>query len=146
MSRDLMLILGIIVVFPVFFAGVWLFVAMILSAAGGWGKLAARYPAPPEPAGEAYPHSSATLRRWGLPVNYNHVLLVHVGHEGIGLATHWAFRFRHPPLLIPWQAIRECRRFSFLFYSGAELHLAEPPIRINIGGQAGAAILARCGL
>jgi hypothetical protein len=144
MSRDLMLILGILVVFPIFFVGLWLFVVTILSAVGGWAALAGRYPALAEPSGEAYRNSSGSLWRAPLPVNYNYILLVHVGDDGIGLATHWPFRHRHPPLLIPWQAIAECRRFSFLFMSGADLRLHDPRLRITIGGRAGAAILERC--
>ncbi|HEX2076673.1 MAG TPA: hypothetical protein VHG08_03160 [Longimicrobium sp.] len=144
MPRDLLLVLAILVLFPIFFVGLWLFVATILSAAGGWGTLAARYPAPPGAVGQAYGNSSGFLRRWGLPVNYNYILLVRVGESGIGLETHFPFRFKHPPLFIPWQAVRECRRFSLLFFSGAEIRLHESDVRIAIIGRAGSAILEQC--
>lgn len=143
MSRDLLLILGILVVFPIFFIGLWLLVAAIVSAVGGWGELAERYPAPPTAEGTVYPSNSGVLQRRFLPVNYNFILTVRVGDAGVGLETNSLFRYKHPPLLIPWQAIRDCRRFSFLFYSGALLRVEEPSVRIAIGGRAGAVILER---
>jgi hypothetical protein len=143
MSRDLLLILGILVVFPIFFFMLWRGVATILSVVGGWGKLAERYPAPPQPEGRAYPSNSGVLQYWFLPVNYNFILTVRVGDAGVGLETNPLFRYGHPPLLIPWQAVRECRRFSLLFYSGALLRLHDSGVRIFIGGRAGAAILER---
>jgi hypothetical protein len=143
MSRDLLLILGILVAFPIFFFVLWRFVAAILSAAGGWGALAERYPAPPTPEGKAYPSNSGFLQRWFLPVNYNFILTVRVGDSGVGLETNPLFRFNHPPLLIPWHAVRECRRFSFLFFTGAHFRVAEPGVRIAISGPAGEAILER---
>lgn len=144
MSRDLMLILGIIVVFPIFFFVLWRGVAAILSVVGGWGKLAERYPAPPKQEGKTYPSTSGFLQHWFLPVNYNFILTVRVGDAGVGLETQSFFRYGHPPLLIPWEALADCRRFSFVVFSGALLRLHDPSVRIAIGGRAGAAILERC--
>lgn len=44
--------------------------------------------------------------RIGWLTNYNNVLTIGVSPQGLYLATMLLFRFMHPPLLIPWSAIK----------------------------------------
>lgn len=95
------------VVFPLFFVGLWLFITGLLSTIGGWNVLARLYPEPvmtDRAAIRSVRGASLHLRRRAmpLPTNYNHCVTVGVSPAGLHLRTAVFFRFRHPPLLIPW--------------------------------------------
>ena len=97
----------IFLLFPLFFAAIWLFVTGILATVGGWSVLARLYRDP----GHAFrgnivqlPGSSVSLRRGRvpLPANYNRCVTLTLPGPGLHLRVVSAFRFRHPPLFIPW--------------------------------------------
>ena len=86
---------------PLFFAGMWFLVGMILSHVSGWASLGQRYAATGRPAGH---------RMWGQvvsigPVRENGVTGLAVGPEGLHLFSNPLFRFGRRPLLIPWRAV-----------------------------------------
>ena len=51
--------------------------------------------------------------RWR--TNYNNALTLGVNPQGLYLAIVFLFRFRHPPLLIPWSDIKVRRSSGWLF-------------------------------
>jgi len=98
-------------IFPVYFLALWLFVAAIVSSIGGWTTLARRFRSKHAFTGARWSWQSGQMR-W--LTGYNHCLTVGGDPEGLYLAMMFLFRFRHPPLLIPWTEITVARR-RFLF-------------------------------
>jgi hypothetical protein len=108
--------LAILVGFPFFFAGVWILVMSLLSMASGWRRLAESYQHAGEFRGELHRGQSARLRG----VNFNRVLEIGVGEEGLYLVPMVLFRLFHKPLLIPWGEI-EAEPFRRFLYQGVRL-------------------------
>jgi hypothetical protein len=100
-------LLWFIPLFLIAFPLMWLGITGMLSELGGWGELARLYR---EPEGterapsQRFPMASMDLRRgrFPLPVNYSNCMVVEVAPAGLHLRPWRPFRFRHPPLLIPW--------------------------------------------
>lgn len=84
------------------FVGMWCLVCMMLSAIGGWKRLANRYPAPDRPTGMRHDMASA---RVGM-VSYNNCLTLYTGDEGIYFSVWFVFRLHHKPFLIPWSELK----------------------------------------
>jgi len=115
---------------PVFFVSFWLLSCALASWSGGWSALARSYRAPAPFVGLKWRLRGAQMRWW---MNYNNVLTIGVNAQGMYLAVMFLFRFRHPPLLIPWSDIRvRCRRGWIVNYVtltlGRELQI---PLRMR---------------
>jgi PAS domain-containing protein len=118
---DTQIILYVLVVFPVFFTVMWLGITGMLAAVGGWSELAQLYR---EPEGtvrapvQSFRMATLDLRRGGipLPANYSNCAIVELAVEGLHLRTWAVFRFRHPPLLIPWTQIEQVQPGRVLFF------------------------------
>jgi hypothetical protein len=106
----------ILIVFPFFFAGVWILVMRLLSFVSGWHRLAERYHHPEEFRGTVLRNQSARLRG----VNFNRVLDIGAGEEGLYLVPMILFRLFHKPLLIPWGEI-EAEPFRRFLSGGVRL-------------------------
>jgi hypothetical protein len=133
------LIVGVwLLVFPLF----WLGVTGLLSIVGGWRELSASYAMDPA-AWKTMPAQTTTgaLQRFLLPVNYSHTLRVHVRDDGFALAPVRVFRFMHPPLFIPWTAVRECQDRTLLFWRYVEVTVHGSSVSIMVGGRPGRAML-----
>ncbi|HEX2210844.1 MAG TPA: hypothetical protein VHG93_24385 [Longimicrobium sp.] len=133
--------LGIVLIvlgFLVFFPLMWFGVTGLLSVLGGWHELGASYAAGPaaregRPAGRWV---TGGMQRMLFPVSYRNCLNVSLYADGFGLSVARVFRFRHPPLFIPWTAVGDCEeRGSFWRYTRITLHASG--VRILIGGRAG---------
>ena len=98
--------------FPVFFAAVSLLAGAQVSWIGGWAALARTYRTQAPFAGAKWTMQSAQMRWW---MNCHNVLTLGVNPEGLYLAVLFLFRFRHPPLLIPWSDIKVRRRKGWIF-------------------------------
>lgn len=98
-----LLTLGIIVVFPIFFGGIWSGVCYLISIIGGWQSLATKYKAPKD----TYIEQKFTSEngRFGVS-NYKFTLTVGFSGAGIYFANNPFFRIGHPPLLIPWRDLK----------------------------------------
>jgi hypothetical protein len=48
-------------------------------------------------------------------MNYNNVLTLGVNPHGLYLAILFPYRFRHPPLLIPWSDVKIRRSSGWIF-------------------------------
>ena len=125
--------------FVVAFAGLWMFISALLAEIGGWGELARLYA---EPEGmvrapvQSFPMASLDLRRgrFALPANYSNCAIVEVAQAGLHLRTWRPFRFRHPPLLIPWTQIERLEPGSFLFWRTMSIHPRGVGTRIRLDG------------
>jgi hypothetical protein len=113
------------IVFPLYFGALWCLVCALLSYIGGWTPLAKRFRWQSAFVGDRWRFQSGQMR-WH--VNYGNCLTVGGNAQGLYLAVLPLFRFRQPPLLIPWEEVTVARRrFLFLqwvrFELGRELHI-----------------------
>jgi hypothetical protein len=92
---------------------VWVGVIGLISRLGGWGSLAKTYGVPALPEGKRFRFQSLIIQGGWLPGNYRSCVTLVVGEEGLGIGVLWPFRFRHPPLLIPWSDFRRAEQKDF---------------------------------
>jgi hypothetical protein len=85
-----------------FFIILWICICKLISATGGWRKLARDYRANSLFDGQKLWLKSATMRRW---TNYNNCVNIGVNKYGLYLSVLPIFRIGHPPLFIPWMDI-----------------------------------------
>ncbi|MEN6375049.1 MAG: hypothetical protein ABFD75_09755 [Smithella sp.] len=119
-----------VVIFPVFFIAIWIFVCFILSRVGGWGKLAQVYRYGGKFNGKRWRFRSCRMNGF---VNYNNCLTFGGNPEGLYINILAIFRFQHSPLLIPWSEIKEEKTKGIIF-EYRELSFARVPnvkMRIN---------------
>lgn len=117
-----------------------------LAGAGGWRKLAERYPARMAgTSGERFRFTS--LRTSGGLVGmatYNSCVTVGVGEEGVSLELWAPFRLFHPPLFIPWSAVEHWRVVPYPPGELTQIRV-KADVSLSIGGRAGAAIADHAG-
>jgi len=101
------------VVFPAYFLILWLLVSAIISYVGGWTTLATQFRLKQPFAGPRWSWQSGQMRWFA---GYHNCLTVGGSPEGLYLAIMPLFRFRHPPLLIPWAEITVTRRRLLFFH------------------------------
>ena len=111
-------IAGFAIVFPLF----WMGIVYLLSRIGGWAELAERFGSDDPPQGELFTWCSARLR---MMVNYSNCLRVTVSDKGIHLRTLVFFKMGHPPLFIPWTAVRDLKIHQLWRYSSAKLTVVD---------------------
>jgi len=122
-----------LVLFPVFFVGLWCFICFILSRLGGWYALGRRFRSDRVPDGEALRWQSAQL---GGFCNYNRCLNMVISKEGLHLRIWPAFRLGHPPLLIPWEEIQHHRMKRVLWIEQISFEIGDPAIaRMTVSKQ-----------
>lgn len=118
-------VLLIPVVFIVVFPLLWCGICLLLSRLGGWGELAAVYPAREPVTGPANGFAAA-LFRWS--VRYKGCLTFTAAPAGLHLAVWPIFRPGHPPLLIPWREITAVETSGMLVIGPlVELVFAQTP-------------------
>ena len=111
--------------FLVFFPLLWCFVIGLLSAMGGWNRLAKLYPAGDKAiSGESHRYVTGMVGG----VSYRNVLHVHLTSEGFFIEPMILFRFRHPRLFIPWKAITERTPVSVLWWKSVRLTIGLPKV------------------
>jgi hypothetical protein len=105
-----MLVIAFIVLIP----AMWFGIISSLTRAAGKG-LAADYPAKRPPSGQRF------ILEWAKvgAVYYRHCLTIYRAPEGIYLSIWPIFRFRQPPLFIPWSELRN-RREKRLFWTDVD--------------------------
>src|ERR1700686_1256067 len=99
-------------IFPIYFLCLWCVVAATISVIGGWFALTRVYRTRAAFNGEKWKMQSGRMR-W--LANYNNVLTIGIGTQGLYLASMFLFRFMHPPLLIPWSDIKVRRQKGWVF-------------------------------
>jgi hypothetical protein len=119
------------ILFPLFFVAIWLLVSVMISRVGGWATLATRFRFEGEFTGPRWNWQAAQMR---YTVNYNGCLTLGCDETGLYLATMPLFRFKHPPLLIPWNEITASRK-RILFMDFVRLSLgndSQIPLTIRL--------------
>jgi hypothetical protein len=100
-----------IALFPVFFLGGWCAVCYLCSAVSGWRRLASSLPARGQPLGRRFSMEGGMVGQ----ITYSGCLTIYSSADGLYLSVWWPFRVGHPPVFIPWDAIRNAttlpRRF-----------------------------------
>jgi hypothetical protein len=123
------LALGIAIVFPFMFCGMWIFVSMLISIVGGWKKLAQSYPDSSPKRKYTYTFQSGRMG----PANYQGVLKIGADETGLHLAVVVLFRLFHPPLSSPWEDLRQLEFTQIFFTKRARFTCrAHPGIRIQL--------------
>src|SRR4051794_28236208 len=89
-------------IIPAYGLLLWLFVSAVISLIGGWSALAKRFALNTPFLGKCWNRQSGQMR-W--IAGYGNCLTLGGSAEGLYLAISPLFRFRHPPLLIPWAEI-----------------------------------------
>jgi len=112
-------------IFPAYFFALLLLVCAVISFIGGWTTLAKRFRLRKPFVGQRWTGQSGQMR-W--IAGYGNCLTLGASPEGLYLATMLLFRFRHPPLLVPWNEISLAQRrllfFRFVRFSlGHELRI-----------------------
>lgn len=115
----LLVIAGFAILFPLF----WMAIVYLISRVGGWSELAARFGHDGPVTGDVFKWCSARLR---VACNYSNCLTVTVCDEGIHIRTLVFFKVGHPPLFIPWTAVRDLKVRRYWRYSSARLILEDP--------------------
>ena len=118
------LIIGLCLLFPLIFAGVWCGVCFLLSRVGGWHSLARVYRA------AQFPRESGLRRQSGAIgwVNYNNCLSIDASPEGFYLAVFPLLSFAHPPLWIPWSAVHNITNQKMLWRESICFDVGSPKI------------------
>jgi hypothetical protein len=144
MEQSQQLPLWFIPLFPLFFIGMWMFIMTLLASLGGWRTLARLYPAPdgaPRDAAHTFRMTSIDLRGpLPLPVNYSNCVTIAITPAGLHLRVMAFFRFRHPPLLIPWTHIGRLEPGRMLFWRTLTLHPRDTGVRIRMLARPGEAV------
>lgn len=112
--------------FPIFFIGLWMGVTFILSLLG-WRKLQKEFKYAGTPHGSRIGIISARIG-W---TDYNNCLVLRTTNEGMFLNVLIFFRLFHPPLFIPWKAIRSVKFEQFLFIKTVSMDLGGTRIRLR---------------
>ncbi|MBT9290283.1 hypothetical protein [Prosthecodimorpha staleyi] len=116
------LVLGMVILFPLALVGMFAGISKLLAAIGGWGRVAERYRARAPVSGRRFSMQSGQM---GL-VNYRNTLTITVTPEGLHIAILPLFRIGHPPLLIPWTAMRNGRRKRLFWWQLVAFDIGEP--------------------
>jgi hypothetical protein len=94
------------------FAFFWLIVSAVIAEMSGWKAMASQCRAVRRPEGIRYLWRSMYLSSYGA---YSACINVTLSSEGIFMVPSLPFRFRHPPLLIPWHRVGSLQRKRFIF-------------------------------
>jgi hypothetical protein len=115
----------------------WFIVSGLTALLGGWRELASNYAVPWGAGGMRLPFSSISLHTGLLPATYRRCVTVQLRADGFGLSA--PFLAVHPPLHIPWSAVRECREGGII-WRYVEVALKRPDTRIRLYGRARSAV------
>lgn len=118
-----MIVALVIVLFLITFPLMWAGVCFLISRFG-WSKLAAHFRTEMAPEGQQFSMVTGRVAH----ANYNSVLTVGITPQGLYLSVMFLFRVGHPPLLIPWQAIKDVLPKSGLWRNMHLLVIGEPRI------------------
>lgn len=120
----------LLLLFPLYFACVWLGAMHLAAWLGGWKALAGKYRVTQMPPGQAHWFQSVALTRIpGLPANYGSCTILTITAEGLGLSVLAPFRLGHPPLLIPWTEFYNVQpRTVFFYWKFVDAQIGDPAL------------------
>ena len=114
------------------------------TAGGAWRALAGRYPVPGRPFTRDERFRFVSLRTMdGLlgGANYRNCAEVELNERGLNLSMWAPFRLFHPPMLIPWEAVKKWERKLTPWGDAVVIEL-EHGGGVILYGRAAAAMLA----
>ncbi len=114
----------------------WLGICALLARAGGWSTLAGPYRAKYPVVGERFRFVSASMGSERLPVHYRGCLFIVVNRHGLHISVLFPFRFRSPPLFIPWSAVESVTEKPLLRTFGVAVKLRDQWPIIRVPGRA----------
>jgi hypothetical protein len=114
----------LVIAFVVLVPAMWFGIISLLSQLSGWERLAAAYRAEWPPSGERF------ILEWAKVggVYYGRCLTVYRAPEGIYLSIWPIFRFRQPPLFIPWSELRNRREKRLCWARVEEFDVGSPSV------------------
>lgn len=130
----------------VVFMAVSIVIGAAIAGAGGWRALAKQFPLPPAGAPPEERYRFISIRTSGGIVGtagYGNCVTVGVCTGGISLALWGPFRLFHPPLFVPWDAVKSCRTIELLGAQAMQLTV-EHGESLTVYGRAAAAISRSC--
>jgi hypothetical protein len=130
-----------LLLFPVFFIGMWLFVSVLLSVLSGWRSLARSYPALVPPEGQSFWFRTGSFGS----TNYSSCLHFTSGRAGLFLSVFLLFRPAHPPVFVPWSDVSVVFRRGWLLRYADFQFSKQPHVRMRLTRSLGEKILAAGG-
>lgn len=117
----------LILLFSLYFAGLWTGVMYLAAWLGGWRALAGKFRVTTMPEGEARRFQSVSMTRVpGLPASYGFCTVLTITPGGLGISVPAPFRFGHPPLLIPWTEFHAVQTRAVLFSKFVDAEIGSP--------------------
>jgi hypothetical protein len=114
----LLLVVTIVLLFPLVFVGLWMWICSLLASLARWPALAAQYPARDPAAGKPIRGEVTAVGA----VRDRHATILHVSPLGLHMLAWWPFKVRRAPVLVPWAAVRYVSRGSLPW---AKTHLLD---------------------
>ena len=117
-------ILSLLLLVIISFVLIWSFVVWLISRLSGWHRLARHYRTSAPPTGQPVRQMLAMLGS----ARHRGTLTLQAAPAGLYLTVMVLFRLGHPPLLIPWSAVKRCGASAGDLSNWLTLALGEPPI------------------
>ena len=111
-------------VFPIFFVGLWVFMAVVIGWLTGWPRLQRTYPDRPEAPLLSLRMQSGTMAR---NVNINGALRLEVCPSGLRVRILRVFGLFSKPFFVPWEEISITTGQRW-FWPVSELAFGAPPV------------------
>jgi len=99
------------VLFPFAFVGMWFAVNAVMAQAENWPVLHQRFPGGPRPEGQRLRGCVANIGG----VSEKNITVLVLTPAGLYLYSILPYRFRRPPVLVPWEMIQYRRTSRFLW-------------------------------
>lgn len=120
---------------------VWLGASVLLSVMSGWHQLASRLRATSPIEGERYRFTSLSLGSGAFPMSYRNCIFVTVGRSGFVLSVLFLYRMFHPPIYVPWSAVKTAHPEQRWFLMYTAVYIRGFKKRLLFRGRAGRKIL-----
>jgi hypothetical protein len=127
---------------PVIIVAMFVVMGAGISLLGGWHELAGRFRSDDPIEGERFRFRSGSMGWPYFPVNYGGCLFATVGPRGFRLSVIFAFRFLHPPLVIPWTEVERCEPARYWFRKYAAVYVKNFGRRLLFPGSLGDGLLS----
>lgn len=129
------LVAGMVIGFPIFFAGLWIFVTFLIAHVSGWRQLADWYRGEIPPDAPKRRAARAAMGHGWFKASFRNVITLHVTPGGFGMKAFVLFALFSPQLVIPRGDVEvsaeriffsDVYRIKFLKAPGLELLVRAP--------------------
>ena len=118
-----------VILFPMFFAGMWCLVCYAISRLG-WSNWARDYRCDRLISGKSYCGRSG---RFSLQGSYSRILNVVLSDEGIRLSVMLPWRVGHPPMLLPWSMVTGVEEKNYFFFRNLRVTISDQTQKFVFG-------------